>query len=70
MKVFKITYKTYLYGMVTRVAIMVAKDREKALEYIKEEPVYSKDPDAVIVDMEEVDLETPGCVLISTKINQ
>lgn len=68
MNVYKITYKTYRFGTVTRLAMIVAKDRGDALEYLKEEAVYSNDPDAYVVEVEEVNLDKPGCLLISTKI--
>lgn len=64
MNAYKITYKTYRYGTITKVAIIIAEDRGEAIEILKKEPVFSDDPNAVVSWIEEVDITRPGCLLI------
>ena len=69
MNAYKITYKTYSFGTIYRVALIVAEDRGEAIEILKEQPTYSNDPDAEITRVEELDMTKPGCLLIKPLLN-
>ena len=56
MKLYKVTIKTYIFGIQRYVLFVLANTESKMLNTVKQHPIVRKDEDAEIESYEQIDL--------------
>jgi len=57
MKLWKVTIKTYLFGIQRNVLFVLANKESEMLNTVRQYPIVRKDDDAEIESYEEIDLD-------------